>query len=366
MLISPYGENLTGGIAKWTGHIIRYYKKHQDDVSLKLLDNPQGQAVFAGTSMVRRIAKGVKNYFPVYRNFCREIKSCRYDVVHVCTSASISTIKDLCIVSRAKKAGIKTIVHCHFGRIPEILESKGWEHRLFVKLMSIVDRLAVMDMRTYNCLISAGYKNVVYLPNPLSPEILSLISTHVNNKRIPNKIVFAGHVVRGKGVYELVTACKSMQGIETHLYGPIPQEEDKKNLIDLAGDGYGKWFFLHGAVPIETVIGEMMTAGIFVLPTYSEGFPNVILESMACGCPIVSTPVGAIPEMLDIESQNPCGICVPSRNVERLREAIECLLEDTVLAAEYGNRAKSRVNEMYNIQNVWKQLLSVWNDVATS
>ena len=105
----------------------------------------------------------------------------------------------------------------------------------------------------------------------------------------------------------------------------------------------------------------MKSCGIFVLPSYSEGFPNVILESMACGCPIVATSVGAIPEMLAIGSENPCGICVHQQNVGELRKAIVELLENPLKAAEFSANARKRVYEQYAISKVWEQLVEIWN-----
>lgn len=79
----------------------------------------------------------------------------------------------------------------------------------------------------------------------------------------------------------------------------------------------------------------MLKCTVFVLPTYTEGFPNVVLESMACGCPIVATSVGAIPEMLD----GGAGIVIEPRNVEQLRDAVAWVLENPERAAEMGAQA---------------------------
>lgn len=361
LLISPVGNQKEGGIAKWTDHLMSYYKANPSNLDLKLLFNPKARESFGTFNIIRRISIGLANYVPLYRAFCRETRIQHYDVVHICTSASISLTKDLAIVRQARRRGVKAIVHCHFGRIPEILKSNNLERMLFGKLMKAVDRLVVMDMKSYQALHSIGYENVSYLPNPLSPSVLKLIEDNHQVKRINNKIVFVGHVVVGKGIFELVAACKQIPNIQLKVIGHAPDEMVKHRLMESAGDGYSSWLQLTGALPFECVIREMLSCSIFVLPTYSEGFPNVIIESMACGCPIVATPVGAIPEMLNIDSEEPCGICVPVKNVAVLRDAIQQILNDLELSSIIGERARNKVYSEYAMPRVWEHLQCIWN-----
>lgn len=108
----------------------------------------------------------------------------------------------------------------------------------------------------------------------------------------------------------------------------------------------------------------MLRCELFVLPTYTEGFPNVILESMACGCTIITTPVGAIPSMLDVKSNTPSGVCVPVKNIDLLSEKILYYLEHKNEALEMGARAKDRVNREYSMPSVWNKMLNIWNSLT--
>jgi teichuronic acid biosynthesis glycosyltransferase TuaC len=62
----------------------------------------------------------------------------------------------------------------------------------------------------------------------------------------------------------------------------------------------------------------MNASDVLCLPSESEGRPNVILEALACGCPIVATPVGGIPELVDAS----CGILVEGNGPEPLADAL--------------------------------------------
>jgi glycosyltransferase involved in cell wall biosynthesis len=215
-------------------------------------------------------------------------------------------------------------------------------------------------------LIACGFTNVDYVPNPVSPDLLNLIEENSEKYTIreKGKIVFVGHVILTKGVYELVKACLDIPNVTLELIGPY-EETVKKELFSIAKNrNNGDWMTMAGSLEMNQIIQEMMMANVFCLPSYSEGFPNVILESMACGCPIISTTVGAIPEMLNISDiENKCGICVNHKDISALKHAIGLYLNDEKLAKQHGDAARKRVVSEYNMPIVWGMLTKVWEKV---
>ena len=363
ILVSPYSESSVGGIINWTKYVMNYYREHDRDVDLQLLNNAHAVQVMDSASFVKRLVCGLNNYLPVYRLFKKKITEEHFELAHICTSASLGLLRDLLLVRAARRKHIKTVVHMHFGRIPQILQSRSWERVLFVRLMKRVDRAVVMDRASLEALQNAGFKNVTFLPNPLSTEVQEKIEKQGEQKRDLRKIVFAGHVLETKGICELVTACREIYNIRLELLGKLPSDEFYRKITNIAGENASRWLSIPGNKPFDEVIKEMKNCGVFVLPSYSEGFPNVILESMACGCPIVATSVGAIPEMLNVDGDSPCGICVPVRDVAALRDAILELLSSPIKAKTLGDNARKRVKEMYAIPKVWGQLVDIWKDV---
>lgn len=357
LLGSPL-SGVQGGISRWTEHILGYYKGNcSDSLDLHLLDMGRSQFVNINMPTWKRFYKAFVDYCEIIKEFKKTLKSDKYDLLHLASSASISLIKDYLMVLIAKKYGVKTVVQYHFGRIPDLKEANNWEWKLLVKVIRMADRVVVIDKASFETLISCGFNNISLLPNPVAPVVCDIVEKNKDIVREPRTILFTGHVVKTKGIYELLEACKNLKDIKLKIVGHIT-DDIRKSIIEQYGTP--DWFDICGEMPYESVIKEMMRCDVFVLPTYTEGFPNVILESMASGCAIVSTPVGAIPQMLEGDENGKYGILVPPQDMEKLQTALERVLSDESLKSELRSNAIRRVNERYNIASVWNQMVKIW------
>lgn len=361
LLCSPYSTSpqfVQGGIAIWAQNIMDYCSSLDSDVRLHVVPYDRRTDVNACENLVKRAWLGLKEYRIPVKETRRQISLGLYDVLHLCTSASISLTKDIIVLHQAKRKGVKTVVHFHFGRIPDLKERRNWEWKLLKKVVKMADAAVVMDMKSYSSLRDYGFSNVYYLPNPLSQSISRQIAQESSIvSREENRISFVGHVIPTKGVYELVEACRHIDGIKLSIVGKA-SDEVKKRMEQLSSGG--DWMTFKGEVNHSQVIRELLSTEIFVLPTYTEGFPNVILESMACGCAIITTSVGAIPEMLNFGTSEPCGLCTEVKDVEGLRKNILYFINNKQEAQRFATRALHRVNAMYSIEEVWQQLVRIW------
>lgn len=123
-----------------------------------------------------------------------------------------------------------------------------------------------------------------------------------------NSIVFVGNLIKEKGILELLNAFEIIQKSRNDVYlkiiGNGVLENQVKQLI--LEKKLTSSVSLSGSLPLNEVAHEIRNAILLVLPSYREGVPNVILESLASGTPVVATNVGGIPEVLFSE----CGIIV--------------------------------------------------------
>lgn len=100
----------------------------------------------------------------------------------------------------------------------------------------------------------------------------------------------------------------------------------------------------------RTDVPEVLSeVSVSVLPSFSEGLSNVLLESMAAGVPVVATRVGGNPEVVQ---DGVTGFLVPPGNPEALAHAIRQVLENPELASRFGCAGKQRVMEQFSLQRM--------------
>jgi len=114
-----------------------------------------------------------------------------------------------------------------------------------------------------------------------------------------------------------------------------------------------------GVIDAATRKKIMARTDVFVLPTYSEGFSNAVLEAMGCGLPVITTPVGAHP---DIFRETP-EVLVPPGDHERLAQTIVHLLNDKALRTRYGSTNREQVLRRYNMDHVAAQFVQAVDSV---
>jgi glycosyltransferase involved in cell wall biosynthesis len=105
----------------------------------------------------------------------------------------------------------------------------------------------------------------------------------------------------------------------------------------------------------------LAAAVLYVLPSYNEGLPVSVLEAMAAGLPIVSTPVGGIPEAVTDGVE---GYLVEPGNVQALADRMDRLLGDQDLAMRMGESARRKVELVFSANAVVPQVEAMYLDLG--
>lgn len=127
----------------------------------------------------------------------------------------------------------------------------------------------------------------------------------------PRKFLFVGRAERRKGINELMSSIEVLAETksEMHWVGPVYQNKATANSLNI----------FHGEISdTEELKAIFDQCQVLITPSHSEGMPNVILEAMARGLAVISTAVGAIPEMISDEN----GRLIKPGSKKELRKAI--------------------------------------------
>ncbi len=169
-------------------------------------------------------------------------------------------------------------------------------------------------------------------------------------------VVYVGRMDLRKGLRELVEAAASLRPsrplLHCYLVGSGPDRPAIKQ--EVAARGAGDFIHLVPGCAFHEVAVWMAAADVVTLPSYMEGLPNVVIEALACGRPIVATEVGGIPEALN----EACGRLVPPRNAARLADALASTLDtswDPALISSHWQRSWSATAD---------ELLALFSDLV--
>jgi glycosyltransferase involved in cell wall biosynthesis len=106
----------------------------------------------------------------------------------------------------------------------------------------------------------------------------------------------------------------------------------------------------------------MQAFDVFCLPSFAnEGVPQALMQAMACGLPVVTTPVGSIEEIV---TDGVTGVLVPPENAARLQAAIERLLNDASERNALGQRAAATARERFGEERMVERMVAVFRQVA--
>jgi len=366
-IISPCSINNVGGIGSWTKSMYAYAEKLKPHNLYYIHHYANNLKSITNVGLLSRIITGILLYLKLSLSVFIIIQRYRPSVLHVTSSASIGLVKDILIIWLCKLTKTPVVLHWRFGRIPELASANNWEWRLLKYVIQNSKYSMVIDEKSYNKLKNQGFSNIVNVPNPISLDIeyRSKVNIMPYSERIKGRVLFVGHVIRNKGVFELVRACAEIPAVEELLLvGPF-DENIKNQLLDIAKKREnGTWLKLKGQKNKNQVLSYMENSQLLILPSYTEGFPNVVLEAMAMGCPVIASDVGAIPEMIDFRSNKPCGLCVPAHNVEKLKDAIIYLVKNTVTRENMGRLGMEKILNNYTIEKVVAQYIEIWNNAS--
>jgi glycosyltransferase involved in cell wall biosynthesis len=165
----------------------------------------------------------------------------------------------------------------------------------------------------------------------------------------PLSVLYIGRMVPVKGQALLIDAVEQLRrsglNIEATLLGEGVRRESLTRLV--RDRGLDDAIRLPGVVGQEEIRDYYRQADIFVLPSFAEGVPGVLMEAMAMGLPVVTTRIAGIQELVE---DGYSGFVVPPGRVDVLVDAVQRLASNPELRREMGERGRAKVIAEYSIE----------------
>lgn len=237
------------------------------------------------------------------------------------------------MIGLAKKWNIPLVISA-LGTIERKVAYEGtYTSRQIIKAMNFADKVLSVseDLKLHIVNLGINENKVIVVPNGVDTEKFKPAGKENSRKLLnlpldKNIILFVGALRSIKGVDYLIEAAKNFVDSNTELYLVGRDDGLKKSLKKMAQDFKITDFIKFiGPVNHEDIPLWISASDILVLPSLSEGRPNVVLEALACEVPVVATDVGGIPELI-INGET--GYLVPAKNPLELSEKVNKLLGD--------------------------------------
>jgi glycosyltransferase involved in cell wall biosynthesis len=303
-------------------------------------------------------------FFKALIDFIRYLLRYRIDLIHIHLSERGSVFRKSIFTLIAFIFNKPVIIHAHgaefetfFIGLPEILKQIfGFIFRrcnAFIVLSKTQEKFYIKHLRL-------DENRVFVLPNAVS--IPKETPTRVVQDKGLLTLIFIGRVGHRKGTFELIKS-----------FAQLPDDLRNKAQLFIAGDGEieagerltANLGLTHQVKFLGWISSEqrneiLAAADIFILPSYHEAFPMSILEAMAWGLAIITTPVGGIPDLITSHEN---GVLVNPGNIEELTAAIGALIQEDALRLNLGKSAK-HVAKSFDINLYSKHLTQLYEFIS--
>ncbi|MBM2842118.1 MAG: hypothetical protein HW412_2646 [Bacteroidetes bacterium] len=181
-------------------------------------------------------------------------------------------------------------------------------------------------------------------------------------------ILMVSRLVRQKGIYDLLFAFKRLtdrlgqkKKIRLLIGGTGPEEKRFRDMVSQLG--MRDSVRMIDAHQYQSMPAIHNLADVFVLPSrptpiWQEQFGYVLLESMACGKPVISTLSGSIPEVV-----GDAGMLVPPSDFVSLTNSLERIVMDDKLRADLGRRGRTRACEKFDLRKISGQFKTYYESL---
>lgn len=288
------------------------------------------------------------------------------DIVHLNTSINPRAWwRDLTLLLAAKLCGARTIYQIHGGMLPQhFSKTVRVPAALLRAVLSLPDAVVVLascELSAYRAFIPR--QRVLALPNAVDSARYRPRRVVTRPTEAPLQLVFIGRLASDKGLLELLEglAMARTRGIDARLdiAGSGPLEGELKALVAKLGLADAARFV--GPVFDGSKIALLESSDVLALPSHFEGLPYALLEGMAAGLAVITTRVGAIP---DVVEHGVHGLFVPIDSPRAICRAIVRLAGERALLSVMGIAGQQRIAQHYSLERMAGEFSQLYSSLC--
>jgi glycosyltransferase involved in cell wall biosynthesis len=336
------------------GGVYNFYKNIEEYISIST------EYFYLGGENIKTKNKLVLLFIRLFR-FRSALKTEKYDLVIINPSLNLfAVLRDAIYVSL-----------CKYYKIKEIVFWRGWDENnvkylkfpysiISASLLSPAATITLYSgtrktLKKFNC------KNEIYpMTTVVSDLAFNYSRLHSHNKK-EFKVLFLSRIERDKGIFDLLNAFKVLRQkhpvIELIIAG---EGSEKANMLSKLKEEDFNGVTVVGYVRDKEKFKLIANCDLFVLPSYTEGMPNAVLEAMAVGLPVVTTKVGGLN---DFFKDNEMGKFIAIQSQNDLIDKIETLFFDKSLMVKMSANNINFAKENFNGKIVSKRLFQIISNV---
>lgn len=207
-------------------------------------------------------------------------------------------------------------------------------------------------------------KKIFKIPIPICINDFLAIKRDGASVKLPGNLtlLYVGQIKAIKGIDILIKACRLLRKEnltpEILIAGEVTNLKDESYYRELKRAARGLKIEFSGWIPHQKLSAIYKRADIFVLPSYTEALPMVVMEAMASGLPVIASKTGGAEELVN-DGNN--GFLVPVGDHRALKERIKILLENSDLRESMGKRGREKIKELIKdaeteFEGLWREL----------
>ncbi|MEV4609871.1 glycosyltransferase family 4 protein [Neorhizobium sp. LMR1-1-1.1] len=352
VIVSTGGVKGGGGIGSVTRMMTRWIRDNRRDIHIEPID-PRGEGSIAWSPLY--IAAGLAKILALR-------VSGRADILHLQVSERMSFPRKGIFQLFGRLIGMRVVLHHHGAElVPFYREASP-------RMKSLVRRM--VHSADINIVLGELWRKLLTDEMDLDPKKVVVRFNAAENVGAgadtvdPWHFLIVANLSPRKGVGELLQAIARLKNegapIRLTLAGGGQIDRYKAEAEEL---GIGERVDFTGWVSGKDVHGLLRSRSALVLPSYQEGFPMAIIESLSAGLPVIATPVGSIGEMMN--NGQDCLLVHPG-DVGGLTAALKNMATDTALRDRLRKSGKKLYERHFDIDGYMQRMITLYSKLLSS